>query len=164
VGDKDRLLRFNQSCGKKRANRYRLCGNYPEEAAAVIRQYLKGADIELAPHFALREFDCHCADPKCNRTYVSQELVSGLWEIRNIMGPVKILSGFRCKTHNAEVGGKADSKHLLGIAADISGVGLAPEKIKRAAQRITVFSIGGIGVYPWGVHLDVRGTSARWIG
>lgn len=40
--------------------------------------------------------------------------------LRKAMGPITINSGFRCKQLNALVGGKPNSQHLKGQAADIN--------------------------------------------
>ena len=42
-------------------------------------------------------------------------------KIRDKLGsPIKINSGYRCQKHNVEVGGVKNSKHALGLAADLS--------------------------------------------
>ena len=42
-------------------------------------------------------------------------------KIRDKLGnAIKINSGYRCVKHNAEVGGVKNSKHALGLAADLS--------------------------------------------
>ena len=38
---------------------------------------------------------------------------------RQVVGPILINSGFRCKTVNSQVGGVRNSQHLQGCAADI---------------------------------------------
>ena len=41
--------------------------------------------------------------------------------IRDALGvPVRVNSGCRCAKHNAKVGGVKNSKHTLGLAADLS--------------------------------------------
>jgi hypothetical protein len=42
-----------------------------------------------------------------------------LEEVRPGFGPMTIVSGFRCAKHNLERGGKPNSQHLIGLAADI---------------------------------------------
>ena len=43
-----------------------------------------------------------------------------LQDARSVAGiPFIITSGYRCPKHNKEIGGKSDSSHLKGIAADI---------------------------------------------
>ena len=48
-------------------------------------------------------------------------LLSGkLQTLRNIVGSIKINSGFRGSKRNKEVGGSTNSHHLKGLAADIN--------------------------------------------
>ena len=73
-------------------------------------------DEQLSPHFKLSEFRCSCG---CNQVVVHPALIETLEDIREFSGiPVQITSGYRCAKHNAEVGGKPNSAHLLGEAAD----------------------------------------------
>ena len=77
--------------------------------------------------------------------------------------PMRCNSGFRCKRHNAEVGGVEDSQHTYGTAADIvPPKGMTPQQLASMANTIPVFHQGGIGTYPTFVHVDIRGTAARW--
>lgn len=129
----------------------------------MICEFEKGKDHQISEHFFLREFDCHCRYDDCITTLVSIELVEGLEQIREYLAkPVAILSGFRCQKHNLDTGGRAGSKHLLGIAADIQVTGVLPFKLAYAAKRVAAFQNGGIGTYSWGVHVDHRGTPTRW--
>ncbi|MEK9644291.1 MAG: D-Ala-D-Ala carboxypeptidase family metallohydrolase [Alphaproteobacteria bacterium] len=45
--------------------------------------------------------------------------VAVLEPIRNVMGPVRVNSGFRSAVLNLAIGGAKDSQHMLGEAADI---------------------------------------------
>lgn len=130
----------------------------------MIRQYSKGQSIQLSTNFSLGEFDCHCVFPECQVTYLDDDLIKALQELREKLGPIEVLSGFRCKAHNKAVNGSENSFHMLGQAADI----IAPKSnryaIMRTAKRILALSQGGIGCYPTFVHLDVRGKPARWFG
>ena len=47
--------------------------------------------------------------------------------------PVRITSGYRCKALNDLVGGKENSLHLTGRAADFTIDGLAPSEYRRLA-------------------------------
>ena len=40
--------------------------------------------------------------------------------LRQMLGPVRISSGYRCPALNAAIGGAKDSQHMTGHAADIS--------------------------------------------
>ena len=68
-------------------------------------------------YFDLKEFNCPC----CGENKISLEFVYLLDQARKIAGiPFKITSGYRCEKHNREIGGKEDSAHVKGFAADIA--------------------------------------------
>jgi len=68
-------------------------------------------------HFKAEEFACPC----CGRSEMSQEFLDRLDLARKACGfPLQVTSGFRCEAHNAAVGGKPDSAHLRGLAADVA--------------------------------------------
>ena len=67
-------------------------------------------------HFEKKEFACPC----CGAVVLQDEFAERLDVSRSIAKvPFKINSGYRCKAHNASVGGKDTSSHRLGWAADI---------------------------------------------
>ena len=69
-------------------------------------------------HFELSEFDS--PDEKGSGKYMDDPFLQMLDDARSIAGiSFKINSGFRSKSHNAYVGGKEQSSHLFGYAADI---------------------------------------------
>jgi uncharacterized protein YcbK (DUF882 family) len=76
---------------------------------------------------------------------------------------VTVNSGIRCKTHNANVGGASGSQHLYGTAADIVVRGITPKQAAAYAETLLP-NTGGIGIYSWGIHVDVRKTKSRWNG
>ena len=81
--------------------------------------------------------------------------------------PLKINSAYRCKEHNANVGGARNSQHLNGIAADLKPMGCSPaelhEKIEELVARKHI-PPGGLGLYNTFVHYDIRPGKARWNG
>ena len=86
----------------------------PKTVAALRRSHREGG--ACSAFFKFREFACkHCGEIKVHRA-----LVQGLDKYRRVVGPVRIVSGYRCVTHNRVVGGKPNSQHLYGCAADIS--------------------------------------------
>jgi uncharacterized protein YcbK (DUF882 family) len=93
-------------------------------------------DFPVSPHFNLREFECRC----CGCVKLSGELIRMLEELRAALGrPVVITSGYRCKAHNAAVGGAKRSLHLAGRAADIS---YRPRKDSLEAAQDEMLALG----------------------
>lgn len=68
-------------------------------------------------NFQVKEFACPC----CGKNEINQNIIEMAQRIRTRIGvPVHVNSGYRCAKHNAEVGGKAGSYHMKGLAADLS--------------------------------------------
>lgn len=112
-------------------------------------------------NFKRSEFACPC----CGENKTKDELIIALQELRDYLGyPIIITSGYRCKKHNAKVGGVSNSQHMQGIAADIVVDGLTTSELSRAANEIKAFRNGGIGTYSTWVHVDIRKKRARWRG
>lgn len=110
---------------------------------------------DLSPHFSSHEFvDKHTG----HRYDPPAELLEVLENIRSLHpGPLVVLSGHRCCSTNADVGGAGMSRHIAGDAADI-----APGRATPAEAA----ACGAVGVGEqdgWAVHVDVRpGAAARW--
>ncbi len=113
---------------------------------------------DLTKNFSRHEFTCHCG---CGADFVQMRLVLALQRMRDILGaPLSVNSGYRCRSHNHKVGGSKNSMHLHGLAADVSGP-TVPD-LESAANDVDAFIDGGIGLYRGRIHVDVRGTRARW--
>ena len=85
----------------------------------------------MSPHFSFIEFRCNDGGrfPECKRIWVLRVHVRRLEAYRSkIDAPVRIVSGCRCKRHNAEVGGARSSQHMFGTASDIEGLASLREK------------------------------------
>lgn len=108
---------------------------------------------KLTRDFKKSEFMCPCG--KCDGGDMDDYFINKLQYMRDYCGfPFKILSGFRCKDHNTAIGGKPNSQHLNGNAADIvyhNGTELY--SLIAAAIR---FGMRGIGVNNGTIHVDTR--------
>ena len=112
----------------------------------------------LSEHFTIGEFECPC----CGAAEVDPALIALLEKIRAHFGwKVIVTSGYRCKKHNREVGGAADSFHCRGMAADINVEGVAPPRVADCAEEL-LGGGGGVGRYAGWTHVDVRAVKARW--
>jgi len=125
---------------------------------STIATIEKGSDIKLTKNFSSDEFDCKCGYSSCTQTLIDLELVTKLQKLRDIAGPLKITSGFRCKKHNKNVGGVPTSQHTTGTAADIQSKRLHPDLIAETADRI----FNGVGRYDTFTHVDTRDGKASW--
>ena len=102
--------------------------------------------------FKSEEFD----DPtlKGSGSMMNIEFVKILDELRSKCGfALPIDSGYRCKDHNAAVGGKDDSAHMEADAADI----LIPDSARRfmVVSEALKLGIKRIGIGAGFVHLDM---------
>lgn len=128
--------------------------------------YTKGKATKLSDNFNSTEFDCH-GKGCCNVTTINPQLVTYLQLIRNHFGkPITITSGYRCFTHNKNVGGATGSRHNKGDAADIVVSGVAPKEVAKYAESI---GVKGIGLYEtaadgYFVHIDTRTAKSFWYG
>ena len=112
--------------------------------------------------------------------------LAGLFELmRYALGdaPLRILSAYRSPDHNRKVGGARKSQHVQGRAIDIATpAGVSYEKFHARVHDITkhrklasvaidvggysriftlAYTLGAVGYYPWGVHLDTRPRTNR---
>lgn len=116
----------------------------------------------VSPHFRKTEFDCnHCGQLG---ELISKELLEVLEDVRSQFGVTVVNSGVRCNTHNANVGGASNSRHLskYADAADIVCPDASPKKVREylLAKYPDKY---GIGRYETFTHIDVRpGGPARW--
>lgn len=115
----------------------------------------------LSKNFKVREFKC---TDGTDTIFVAPKLVEILQAIRDMAKkPVNINSGYRTEVQNKKVGGAEFSQHKYGTAADINVSGMAPKELYKIAETV-LGDTGGIGLYPWGIHVDVRETKSRWNG
>ena len=122
------------------------------------------ADVWRWPNFTPYEISCRCDhEPKCaghGSIVIAPEALDKLQVLRKIIGkPLVINSAFRSPSHNKAIGGEPNSKHLLGIAFDISLNGHDRYRLTHAAEEVGFM---GIGQYDTWLHTDARDTPARW--
>ena len=130
----------------------------------MIIEYKRNDGVQLSRNFRLGEFRCKCG--KCPSMLVDTALVDILQQIRDHFGvSVDINSGYRCKTHNAKVGGDPNSSHMQGMAADIRVKGVAPREVARFAESI---GVKRMGLYEGDegefVHIGSGATKRFWLG
>ena len=69
-------------------------------------------------NFKVSEFTCHCG---CGANEIDQRVINMAQTIKDALGvPVHVNSGYRCEAHNKRVDGAKNSKHMKGLAADLS--------------------------------------------
>lgn len=114
-------------------------------------------DFTLTDNFNLKEFQCKCG---CQTVKISSKLVNRLQALRDRVGvPFVINSGFRCPSHNANVGGAKNSYHVKGLACDIQ----CPKGYTVEEFAKLCFDFGfSVGAYPTFVHVDVRPIQIRF--
>ena len=122
--------------------------------------------------FDREEFRCQCGGRYCNGFHVEPDetTVRLCDEIRRRAGvPILIRdaggSGLRCPQWNAMTpGAAANSYHTKGKAGDLHPRGKTPAQLYDIAEAVMAEMIpgrGGLGLYDWGIHVDV-GEYSRW--
>ena len=117
--------------------------------------------MRLTRNFTDDEFKCPC----CGQAGISSPFVYQLQAARDIASadflalgdprsvPFVITSGYRCGNHNWLVGGRPDSSHKKGLAADI--------RAQTSSERFAIVSglikagFGRIGVAKNYIHVDI---------
>ena len=115
--------------------------------------------------FKREEFKCKCGGRYCNGypAEIDMDMVRDADAIRERLGvPLRVNSGLRCRQWNQIQKGAANSRHLYGDACDLGKPeGVTVDKMLDVAEDV-VGSSGGVGAYNWGIHIDKRGSKARW--
>jgi uncharacterized protein YcbK (DUF882 family) len=123
----------------------------------------------LSANFARYEFECKCR--ACLMTTTIEANLRKLCE--NVLQPIRdhfgkavtVTCGYRCKKHNAAIGGAPKSYHMDGRAADIHIHGVHP-KVVFEWVRDNLKAANGVILYPdpedFFVHVDQR-PGARWV-
>ncbi len=125
----------------------------------AVKTYKKNAYVKLSENFRLSEFRCK-GNGCCSVTLLDDRLVELLQKLRDRLGTaININSGYRCRRHNADVGGVSASNHVKGKAADIVVPGVKPAEVAKAAESV---GFKGIILYTKKdfVHVAVRDTKS----
>ena len=122
----------------------------------------KDGGKKLTSNFRVKEFACKDGT---DTIFIARELPMVLQYIRMRVGKaVTINSAYRTAGHNKSVGGTDYSQHLYGTAADLkTPSGWTPAKMANVAREIMA-DWGGVGIYDWGIHVDVRKDKSDWRG
>jgi hypothetical protein len=110
----------------------------------------------ISEHFSEKEFECPC---RCGKLIINNRLVSVLEGVRGALNrPIIIDVGgvCRCEKHNAAVGGKPNSAHLTGEAADID-CSTSADRFDMVHEFLYI-GVKRIGIGRGFVHVDVSET------
>ena len=112
-------------------------------------------NVQLSKNLWSSEIECQGMGC-CTESIISKQMVEMFQQIRDAYGePIYIAeaggSGYRCNTHNAEVGGAYASLHMTGNALDLHCQNR--DKLLVVVNRLV--TDGEVGVYSWGIHVGV---------
>jgi len=110
----------------------------------------------LSEDFDAAEFACPCG--KCDKGIMSPIFMQKVQRFRTVYGkPLRPVrgGGFRCKAHNAAIGGADDSFHVLGRAVDFE-VPHDSDAERYQMLRIAFSIFGGVGINNGSIHVDDR--------
>lgn len=152
------IKRFQQDSGLEVTG---ICDPKTEKALLEAVGGDKGESEDFwanVKYFTRDEFKCKCGGRYCDGfpAEPSELLVRFGDRVReHFNSPALVSSGVRCKTHNANVGGVSNSRHLRGIAMDfcIKGVPASTvlDYVKKQKEIRYAYAIDGSYV-----HVDVE--------
>ena len=131
-------------------------------------KYQYSDSVQISQHFNSTEFRCKCG--KEHDFEVNDSLVQKLEKLYAALNCSQIIvtSGFRCVTHDKNVGGSGTGQHTLGNAADIccygqDGQPISSKTVCCKAQDIGFTGIANITAAYQYTHVDVR-PNGKWYG
>lgn len=151
------LLAILKLFSKKSTQRKNLKRNVFANSKNAVRSV---TSKKIGKYFYESEFQCKCG--KCKTVcIINPELIERLDRVRECYEmPIRITSGFRCKEHNAKVGGSPTSRHIHGDAADITGDDLTLLYELVQEEFMAVGDGREAGRF---IHVDLRkGRQRRW--
>lgn len=101
---------------------------------------------------------------RANLDGLDSSVVSALGAVSEVVGDVKINSGYRNPTDNAKVNGVKKSQHMNGRAVDIDTTGWSDSQKQAAAEAAGQLGVKGFGIGQTDrmMHIDTREQPASW--
>jgi zinc D-Ala-D-Ala carboxypeptidase len=95
------------------------------DAALLLSESRRRAGKSTASaNFSYSEVKCRCGGrySSCPRIFISRNTLRMMESYRRRAGggPMTVVSACRCKSHNAAVGGSSTSRHVTGLACDVT--------------------------------------------
>jgi hypothetical protein len=107
----------------------------------VASPYMVDSDWKYFKNFKKSEYKCKCKGKCCNGypSEIAMRLVMMDQYIRNYFGvAVTLTSGVRCKTHNKNVGGVSQSRHMTGRASDKNVKGKSASEVSKVIKALPI--------------------------
>lgn len=115
-------------------------------------------NYEIAKNLWRQEVEC----PICHNAGMHSELLKAWESLREQHDDkIRVVSGFRCRRKNEQVGGSPTSQHLRGKALDL-GVSTIDPFHPLVIRRIIRAGFKGIGRGNGKLHVDVRPKPTFW--
>lgn len=134
----------------------------------MIKIFKSTDETQLSPHFNVQEFRCKCG--KNHDAKLDTVLADKLEKLYTALDCSKIVinSGYRCPTHDKNVGGSGAGQHVNGCAADIvcydkNNNKISSKIVSCAAQDLDFGGIANIDGTYTATHIDTR-TANFWKG
>lgn len=118
-------------------------------------------------YFTIDDLKCPCNKCK-NKIYTwdmfNNEFIEKLDLLREQVPELIITSAYRCEEYNKKVGGRDNSFHTNGMAADVSLKSPSFEKLKQLFLLAVKLGFTGVGFYPSNgfIHIDVGPRIQFW--
>jgi uncharacterized protein YcbK (DUF882 family) len=122
---------------------------------------------QLTKNFHLSELMCRDGTPVPDEYVDNARLICERAQaLRDIAGPLVVVSGYRSLAHNKRVNGAKSSQHLTASALDLRSAKVSAADLHRLYLRLIrdrLVPDGGLGLYRTWVHVDL-GRPRRWKG
>ncbi len=138
----------------------------------AIKIYNYNSTTKLSDHFKVSEFKCKCKNP--HDIYIDEQLITILEKVRDKLNAkfCNIYSGFRCASHDKNVGESGLGPHTEGYAVDCYFINQLGNRITSQEVCLTLEDLGhnfGIGYRCGGssnesgnTHIDTK--PRKWYG